>query len=122
MAILLADDEPSVRALLGRILQDAGFEIIEAPDGREAWRLIQKLHPTIELVVSDVVMPHLSGTELGARIRQSYPNLQVLLVSGYSAEELKARGLGRSEFPLIKKPFHAVDFLQSVQRLVSRRS
>jgi two-component system, cell cycle sensor histidine kinase and response regulator CckA len=113
--IMVVDDEPLVRSLTARILREAGLEVIEAPDGRDAWVRLQSLAPSIHLVLSDVVMPHLTGTELAGRIRQAWPYLPVLLMSAYTPEQLAARGLNGTDLEILTKPFDVQTLVQKVR-------
>ena len=116
--VLVVDDEPSVRALAVRALTDAGYRAIEAPDGREAWVLLQHGDQRVDLVLADVVMPQLMGTELAALIREHLPHIPVLLLSGYDPAELRARGID-SPAELITKPFAIDDLVRRVQAALS---
>ena len=79
--VMVVDDESLVRSLVARILRDAGLEVVEAPDGRDAWRRLHRLAPSIHLVLSDVVMPHMNGIELAGRVRDRWPDLPVVLMT-----------------------------------------
>src|SRR5205085_10576263 len=81
--ILLVDDEPLIRDILGRILKGHGFGIIEAENGREALALFKKHLSRVSLVLTDVVMPELSGAELAVEILRIRPPLPALFISAY---------------------------------------
>ena len=83
--VLVVDDEDGVRRITARILTDAGFRVLEAPGGAEALSLLAELGPQVVwLVVSDIVMPEMSGRELATTIAQKWPAVQVLLHSAYA--------------------------------------
>lgn len=116
--VLVVDDEPSVRALAVRALNDAGYQTIEAPDGREAWFLLRHGDARVDLVLTDVVMPHLTGYELAALIRGNLPHVPVILLSAYDSADLQERGM--DPIPeLISKPFAIEDLVRRVQTVLS---
>ena len=81
-AILVVDDEPVIRSIAARALQDDRYQVIEAADGAEAMEAIETA-ARIDLVISDVLMPGLDGASLAHAIRRRHPDLPILLVSGY---------------------------------------
>src|SRR5260370_20501691 len=83
--ILLVEDQKEVRALTRRILEKRGYRVLVAATGAEAVVLAEQ-HGAIELLVTDVVMPGMSGSELGARLGPLYPSMTVLYLSGYTAQ------------------------------------
>jgi CheY-like chemotaxis protein len=86
-------------------------------DGQEAWNYLMRSGVRVDAVLSDVVMPKITGTELVARLRYTHPSLPVVLMSAYSAAELRARGLEDCPVPLITKPFdnaHLVNLVTSL--------
>jgi len=110
--ILVVDDEALVRSLTARTLEDEGFAVIEAPDGSDAWALLESMAGRIDLVISDIVMPRLDGIEL-ARCMEIMPHPPpILLMSGW--------GLSALEFerPFLVKPFHGHELLAAVHRLL----
>ena len=117
--VLVVDDEPSVRALAVRALSEAGYQTIEAPDGREAWHLLRHGDARVDLVLTDVVMPHLTGNELAALIQGHFPRMPVILLSAYDPADLRARGIDPpSEF--ISKPFDIDDLVRRVHAVLSK--
>src|SRR5688500_3338794 len=85
--VLLVEDEPRVRAQARRLLQRSGYQVIEASDGAEGKRLFAERQGDIDVVVTDVVMPIVSGVDMVATMRAARPGLPVVFVSGYTAEE-----------------------------------
>lgn len=118
--LLLVDDEPSVRQVAGRILRDAGYAVVEAADGLQAWTLFLRDPGSFHAVVADVVMPRMPGTELAARIRGRRPELPVLLMSGYTNADLVARGLVEAAGVLVTKPFDGETLVALVERALGR--
>ena len=82
--ILVADDEPMVRRLVRQMLQPTGHEVLEAEDGLAAYNLIREQQGAFDLLITDIVMPHMDGAELVRRIESEYPELKILCISGYA--------------------------------------
>lgn len=116
--ILIAEDDFQVLKVVERILRDASYTTITARDGREAWNTFQKAAEPFDLVIADVIMPHMTGTELAARIAGRHPDLPLILMSGYAPQELASRGLVLSHGHLLTKPFMHEDLLDLVRRLL----
>ena len=85
--ILVAEDQAMLRALVSRVLQQQGYTVFEASDGAEALDIAIAQGPRIDLVVTDIVMPRLRGTELARRVRAMHPSVKVLFISGYPDDE-----------------------------------
>jgi CheY-like chemotaxis protein len=84
--ILLAEDNDNLRNLLQRTLEGAGFSVLSAPDGAEAVRLCQQYEGTINLTVSDIVMPQLNGLQMTQQIRAARPKMKFLFITGFAAD------------------------------------
>jgi len=110
--VLIAEDEPAVRRMIARTLQARGYTVSLAVDGRDA--LAQYSHAT-DIVITDLMMPHMGGVELGRELRARSPDVKILYITGYTerAPELTA---GRSA--LLHKPFTGRQLLQSVADLL----
>jgi CheY-like chemotaxis protein len=113
--ILVVDDEELVRRFVARVLHGRGFSVAEAADGRKALARIEELGDSVRLVLSDIVMPHLSGVELAERLSLLRPELPVILMSGYSPAELMARGIA-APCALLSKPFLPSELIAEVSR------
>jgi CheY-like chemotaxis protein len=120
--ILVAEDEDMVRELTCRVLRDFGYTVLEARDGVEALKLMDQRGRPVDLVVSDVVMPEMGGRELGERLRQLWPTLPVLYVSGYTGEDIVQRGLLDPTAPFQQKPFTPFGLAGHVRELLDRRA
>lgn len=120
--VLVVDDERPVRELAARMLQEAGYDTIQAVDGQDAWRQLRRAAGKVEAIVADVVMPNMTGTELLARVQDDFPELPVVLMSGYSADDLRARGLEQSPVPLLTKPFRQEELVGAVNRILGMES
>ena len=105
--VLVTEDEDPIRALSRRILEREGYTVLEARDGREAIRVAAGYPGPIELLITDLVMPNVGGTELFAHLRLLRPDLRVLFVSGYTDDDIVRRGLGDTRSAFLQKPFTA---------------
>ena len=113
--ILLVEDEAGLRRLAKRILENAGYRILEASNGDVAEKLFEQHPDTIDLLVTDVIMPGCGGPELLARLQIQAPALRVLYMSGYT-EQTAAQRLGIDRgLPFVQKPFTGADFLRHVR-------
>lgn len=102
--ILLVEDEAGVAEVAEMMLTDLGYAVRTAASGVEALRILQKgLRP--DLVMSDIVMPGMSGVELADEVQRRYPDVEVLLTSGYPDHVLALHGGGKLKFPLLSKPY-----------------
>lgn len=120
--VLLAEDEAGVRRILARTLRDAGYRVIEAPDGAEALRLGRQQLRSVDAVVTDVDMPRLSGIGLARRLARQRPDLPVLFISGSSAEELGIDSLvaPNDRLYFLGKPFSEQRLLECVHEVIRR--
>ncbi len=117
--ILLVEDENTVRKVARRVLEGCGYTILEASDGAEALR-VAAAHPgRIDLLLSDVVMPNLGGRELAERMRTLRPECKVLLLSGYTDDDVVRRGVLQAEFAFLQKPFTPTVLIDLVRRLLA---
>lgn len=103
--ILVVEDEDAVRALVCKVLRKHGYAILDAVDGPAALQLLDSHHGPIHLVITDVAMPGMSGTELAERVRRSRPEMPFLFMSGYAENELIRRGVADGQMLLLEKPF-----------------
>jgi two-component system, cell cycle sensor histidine kinase and response regulator CckA len=103
--ILVVEDQPMVRQMIVRTLQGAGYQVHAAADGSEALQLVEQHRDRIALVLTDVVMPNLSGRDLAERLAEAYPGLPILFMSGYPDEEMIKGGLLEAGRPFLHKPF-----------------
>jgi CheY-like chemotaxis protein len=118
LTILVAEDEPAVRSLVEQVLRAAGYTVIAAVDGREALDLAGGL-ASIDLLLTDVMMPRLNGPELAAALREWRPDQRVLFMSGFTNDVLGARGITSPEVDLLKKPFAPNELVARVQEMLA---
>lgn len=112
--VLQVDDDAAVRAVARRCLQTAGHIVVEAGDGLPAWTRFQRQPDAFDVLLTDVVMPRMPGTELAARVHDVRPELPVVLMTGYTPEDLLARGLEASHGWLLTNPFSPETLLGAV--------
>src|SRR5690606_38621252 len=84
--ILVVEDEAAIRAVVRRVLERAGYVVLEADSGHEARRRIAEHAGLLHLVMTDLVMPGMTGAELAAELRRTHPEIRILLTSGYSSD------------------------------------
>ncbi len=117
--VLVVDDEPAVRAIVARSLEEAGFRVLQASDGGDALELVDR-HGPPQLVLTDLTMPGIGGLPLARRLKARWPAIPVVFMSGYSAEELRQQGTIGIEEPLIQKPFSPGGLVASVAAALAR--
>jgi two-component system, cell cycle sensor histidine kinase and response regulator CckA len=118
--ILVVDDEPALGKITERVLQRAGYTVLLAHSGAEALRIAAERPGTIDLLLSDVIMPEMSGPEVAAALRANDPTLRVMFVSGHSGEILTNHGLTEAAYDFVAKPFSIVELTQKVHDLLTR--
>jgi two-component system cell cycle sensor histidine kinase/response regulator CckA len=118
--VLLVEDEAGVRQLAKRILDNAGYRVLEAANGEDAEQLFADHSDQIDLVVTDVVMPGCGGPELFGRLQIRAPALRVLYMSGYTEQSAAHKaGIDRG-LPFVQKPFTAAEFVRHVREALDR--
>lgn len=110
--VLLVDDEPAVRSLFAMALSREGYHVLEAGNGAEALTVAAQLD-AIDLVVTDIVMPVMKGPELASRLRERFPLLRFVFVSGY----LVSDDLGPNSH-MLAKPFVRQDLVKKVRDVI----
>jgi two-component system cell cycle sensor histidine kinase/response regulator CckA len=117
--VLLVDDDAGVRQFSKRILDDAGYRVFEATNGDAAERLFAQHADSIDLVVTDVIMPGCGGIDLLGRLRLRVPSVKVLYMSGYSESVAQRTGIDRG-LPFVEKPFTVAEFARRVREALDR--
>ncbi len=103
--ILLVEDEDGVRVFGARALRNKGYTVLEANSGEAALAVMESYEDTIDLLISDVVMPQMDGATLVERVREGQPDFKVILISGYAEEALGERLNAASNINFLPKPF-----------------
>ncbi|HJX83793.1 MAG TPA: PAS domain S-box protein, partial [Candidatus Angelobacter sp.] len=103
--ILLVEDEEALRKVTRESLEEAGYKVVEAQDGKDALRLMEKKTEHIDLLLTDVVMPNMSGPELASRLQAMVPGLPTIYTSGNSGNELDEKRLREAGDVFLQKPY-----------------
>jgi len=119
--ILVVEDDENMRDLLQRTLAKVGFTVLTASDGVEALDLCQRSGSTIDLVVSDIVMPRLNGLEFSKRIRAARTEMKFLFITGYGDQFPELAELVKSGASVLQKPFLPADFLRRIGDALGQR-
>ncbi|WP_158746216.1 response regulator [Acidisphaera sp. L21] len=112
---LVAEDDPIVRMLMVETLEDGGYEVLEASDGVDAFRLMDE-PDSVDFIVTDYHMPGFSGVEVAKRARERHPAIPVLFVS--ARVDILANAGAPHPFTVLKKPFTMAELGAAVSRLV----
>ena len=118
--VLLVEDEPHMREIAARALQAEGYRVYQAGNGKEALEVLASHDGAIQLVVSDIAMPVVSGRALRTQLSDQRAGVPVLLISGYSRDDLRRRGLVDDDDQFLQKPFAPVDLARKVRELLDR--
>ena len=118
--VLVVEDELAVRRLASRVLRARGYRVLEASDGGDALRLVDRHGGPLDLVLTDIIMPGLSGPALVERLLPGAPDLKVLYITGYSEEAIRQHGLLPAGGALLEKPFTAHQLAERVHAALDR--
>ena len=119
--ILLAEDDDPIRALVRTTLEELGYKVLEASDGFEALEVESEYDEAIDLLLSDVIMPHLSGIDLSNAMRESRPEIKVVLMSGFPCRARAERVDLPAEIQLVQKPATPETLAHSVRSALERQ-
>lgn len=114
--ILIVDDESHTRSLLRDILEPEGYAILEAPDGAEAWDILER--QPVDLLITDRSMPHVSGLELLKKLFQSGRRIPSVMISAYGEERMWGDALAYGAHDYILKPFKTEDIVRLVKKML----
>jgi two-component system cell cycle sensor histidine kinase/response regulator CckA len=117
--LLVVDDEEMVRRLAVRMLVTSGYRVLEASDGHEAVRVLQRDAQRINAVLTDVAMPGLGGRQLGETIARCWPQIQVLYMSGFPMQRVVSEGAIAPTDPFLQKPFTEDQLGRKVRQLLA---
>jgi two-component system, cell cycle sensor histidine kinase and response regulator CckA len=118
--ILLVEDEEMVRCISQEFLKDLGYTVLVAADGAEALAICEKQSRPVDLVVTDVVMPHMSGRELVDKLSNIWPGQRVLYMSGYTDDAVVRYGVLKAGMNFIQKPFTPAALAQKLRESLRR--
>jgi len=116
--VLLVDDEDTVLAVGGRMLQRMGFDVRTAADGREALAVVREDPDAIRCVILDLTMPHMDGEEAFREIRRIRPDLPVVLSSGYNEQDVVGRFAGKSLAGFLQKPYKSAELAAKLSEVL----
>lgn len=118
--VLLVDDEPLVREVVSQTLRDVGYVVLEACNGFDAIKIAgERTSGTIELLITDVVMPFMRGDELASKVRLIHPGLRVMFVTGYGKDSVECGQTSQTE-AVLEKPFALSALVSRIQELLDR--
>jgi CheY-like chemotaxis protein len=120
--VLLAEDDPAVRAFCRQALRAEGYAVLEAAGGAEALRVAEGYLRPVHLLVTDVVMPGVGGRELAQRLAALHPEARVLFVSGYTDDAVVRHGVREGQVPFLPKPFTPADLARKVREVLDAPS
>jgi two-component system, cell cycle sensor histidine kinase and response regulator CckA len=116
--ILLVEDDEQVRALVRTLLTNDGFRVIEARTGAEGLRLAQEHHGKIDLLLSDMLLPEISGYDVAAQLKARHPEMKVILMTGWVEGEIVERCVAELGAAFLDKPFAPARLRQLVRELL----
>ena len=119
-SILVVEDEPVVRQLAERVLRHCGYEVYAVANAEEALAMVSQFGAPVDLIVSDVVMPGLSGPRMIEEVRRHWPDVRVLFTSGYTQDAWDVASVSAEQEALLVKPFTAEDLSQAVAGAIAR--
>jgi CheY-like chemotaxis protein len=118
--ILIAEDDLSVQSFVSRALTHRGHRITAVSDGLQALQALRR--QSFDLLISDIVMPGLDGIELALRVSDDFPELPILLMTGYSAERQRAHNVEELICEVVTKPFTLQQICRTAERVVAEKS
>jgi signal transduction histidine kinase/CheY-like chemotaxis protein len=120
--VLLVEDDPAVRKLVSRSLDVLGFQVLEVPDGIAALRKVTELDGRVDVVLTDMVMPGMSGIDLVTRLREQWPTIGVVMMSGYTGDTyVEAEGFPQN-VGFLEKPFAVAELRRTIRNAVTARA
>ena len=119
--VLLVEDEDEVRSFVRTALESKGYRVFVAADGDEALRISKQHADPIHLLITDMVMPEMSGADVAKRLRRQRPGLQVLYMSGYTDAAINHNGFADRPIHFISKPFNPSDLARKVRSVLDEK-
>ncbi len=118
--ILVCEDDDGILELTVTMLERAGYTVFAANDGKEAVQLAKEHVGEISLLITDVIMPDMSGKEVSDRLHEQIPMIRTLFISGYTEDVLASHGIQSDSFQFLGKPFSSSELLQNVRKVLKR--
>lgn len=119
--VLLVEDEDSVRKLARQILEASGYTVLEASRPEEALMILAGHHEQVDIMVTDVVMPQMSGSDLAEELANRYPETKVLYMSGYNDKAVVSHEMLTGQVPFLQKPFTPDDLRRKVREVLNAK-
>lgn len=116
--ILLVEDDDQVRGMIRMLLTQAGYQVVEASDGAAGLEAAEQRAGSIDLLLSDMLLPALSGFDLAERIRRKHPDLKILFITGYVEGEIVQRSMSELGATFLDKPFAPAALMERVREAV----
>jgi len=120
--VLVVDDEPEILRLVETVLTKAGHRVITASNGERALEKVRKMANAPDLLLTDVVMPGLSGPMIAEQLREQFPTLKILFISAFEDRQVVRRYVKDPGYQLISKPFHIAELSSKVQQLLTSQA
>lgn len=120
--ILLVEDQPAVRGMVRETLEGLGFTVLEATDGYEALRTVEKDTREIQLLLTDFIMPLMNGRELATRLHSIRPETKVIYMSGYTDEVLAFHGMAHGGINFLQKPFTSAELAAKIEQTLASKA
>ena len=117
--VLVVEDDPQVRSLVRTLLAGDGYRVVEAGTGQEGLEVAEQLQGRFDLLISDMLLPELSGFDLASRLRERWPDLKVLFMTGYVEGEIVQRCVEELGAEFLDKPFTPSTMRRKVRELIS---
>ena len=115
---MVVEDEDTVRQVTSTVLELSGYHVLSAADGKEALILAADRQEPIDLLITDLIMPHLSGREVSERLTALRPELRVLFMSAYTDDSVVRQHIRSSDVNFIQKPFRLADLTGKVREIL----
>ncbi|MGO4715788.1 response regulator [Bradyrhizobium sp. 2TAF24] len=119
--VLIADDEDSMRTLVARAVAMDGHDTVTAEDGAEALEILSRENGGFDLLLSDIKMPIMDGIALALTVARDFPDLTILLMTGFADQRERASGLEAIVHDVVTKPFSVTDIRAAVARALASR-
>lgn len=121
-SVLVVEDEPGLRKLVCETLNQLGYSVLQAEDGREALRILEEPQRIVDVILTDVIMPGMGGPELAQRVRSLAPGTRIIYMSGYTADTLALYGPPHPDTEYIQKPFTPAALAEKLRQVLSNVS
>jgi PAS domain S-box-containing protein len=118
--VLVVEDSDAVRSMVVRVLQQHGYEVLEARCGEEATMACRQMPRPADLLITDVVMPQMTGPKLAEMLHKDWPLLKVLYISGYTTDVIVHNGVLDPRIPFVQKPFSPIDLVRKVREILDQ--